>query len=46
MLLYHPQKLEESLQKLSQDLVVLQQTGGRTGYVTTQHLHNLHNLHH
>ena len=34
MLLYHPQKLEESLQKLPQDLVVLQLTSGRTGYVT------------
>lgn len=39
MLLYHPQKLEESLQKLPQDLVALQQTSGRTGYVTTQDLH-------
>lgn len=39
MLLCHLQKLEESPQKLPQDLVGLQQTSGRTGFVTTQHLH-------
>ena len=39
MLLFHRQKLEGSLQSFPQDSVDLQQTSGRTGFVTIQYLH-------
>ena len=35
----HRQKLERSLQRFPQDSVNLQQTSGRTGFLTIQHLH-------
>ena len=39
MLVFHRQKVEGSLQRFPQDSVDLQQTSGRTGFVTIQHLH-------